>query len=617
MKKFSFILMMAALALPMMGQRASTSKAEAMRMMNRDAVENFAPVKSFGAVDRHAFNAGRAAAYTWDFESEESIAGWSSWDADGDGYGWDVDDYYSYPDGTYSLTSRSYYGGQALTPDNWLISPQVELDGILSFYAQNYASYYPEQFAVYVYVGELGENPNADDFVKISDDIVPPAAWTEYTFDLSEYAGANGCFAIRHYGTTDQFRLLVDYFTLGVAQPPMAMPENVTVTPTATTADVAWDDAENAAWNLRYRPVPTGYFWDFEEPEASDYAVPAGWSSIDADGDGYTWYHLNQNPGSGNWNCHSGYGHLTSASYSGGVLYPDNWLISPKVTFNGNLSFWAAGQDPSYASEVFAVYVSTGNPTIDEFVKVSDDITATGEVTEYTFDLSAYAGQEGYVAIRHYNVSDMFRLNIDDVLIGEQTEWIYVNGLEATNYTIEGLTPETTYEVQVMAYNDNEETAWTESTIFTTLAGGEQPTEMCLAPNSGYEITGVETATVTITNREEGATVVYEVYCNDELVDNGSFTGESYSFVVTGDGNYVVHAIATMPGKLNSPDGGVFFTILEGEGPVGIDELAGGKQVAGVRYYNALGQEMQQANGMTIVVTTYTDGTTSTAKVVK
>jgi hypothetical protein len=49
----------------------------------------------------------------------------------------------------------------------------------------------------------------------------------------------------------------------------------------------------------------------------------------------------------------------------------------------------------------------------------------------------------------------------------------------------------------------------------------------------------------------------------------------------------------------------------------GVDEFNADKAVAGVRYYNMAGQEMQEANGMTIVVTTYTDGTTSTAKVMK
>ena len=45
--------------------------------------------------------------------------------------------------------------------------------------------------------------------------------------------------------------------------------------------------------------------------------------------------------------------------------------------------------------------------------------------------------------------------------------------------------------------------------------------------------------------------------------------------------------------------------------------MNGGKAVAGVRYFNMAGQEMQEANGMTIVVTTYTDGTTSAVKVMK
>ena len=51
--------------------------------------------------------------------------------------------------------------------------------------------------------------------------------------------------------------------------------------------------------------------------------------------------------------------------------------------------------------------------------------------------------------------------------------------------------------------------------------------------------------------------------------------------------------------------------------PTGVDEVNGEKAVAGVRYFNMVGQEMQEANGMTIVVTTYIDGTTSAVKVMK
>ena len=51
--------------------------------------------------------------------------------------------------------------------------------------------------------------------------------------------------------------------------------------------------------------------------------------------------------------------------------------------------------------------------------------------------------------------------------------------------------------------------------------------------------------------------------------------------------------------------------------PVGVDELNANKAVAGVRYFNVMGQEMAQPAGLTIQVTTYTDGTTSSVKVMK
>ena len=51
----------------------------------------------------------------------------------------------------------------------------------------------------------------------------------------------------------------------------------------------------------------------------------------------------------------------------------------------------------------------------------------------------------------------------------------------------------------------------------------------------------------------------------------------------------------------------------------GIEELINdnNKVVASQRYYNIMGQEMSEANGITIIVTTYTDGTSSAVKVIK
>jgi hypothetical protein len=49
----------------------------------------------------------------------------------------------------------------------------------------------------------------------------------------------------------------------------------------------------------------------------------------------------------------------------------------------------------------------------------------------------------------------------------------------------------------------------------------------------------------------------------------------------------------------------------------GVNEVNAGKSVESVRYFNVAGQEMAQPSGMTIQVTTYTDGTTTATKVIK
>ena len=478
MKKL-VLLLMAALALPVMAQMTAT-KAEMMRSQDRDKMEIFAPVKAFDASAITVAEKTRGG-YLWDFESDESLEGWMSYDADGDGYGWEIDDYYSYNGGTYCLTSRSYYAG-ALTPDNWLISPMVNLDGMLSLFTENYLSSYPDKIKVYVCVGEPDFDNIEECFVPISEFIIPGTAWEEHTFDLSAYGGAVGCFAIRHYDCYDMFRILVDYITIGTDVPMPTTPQDVTVEPGQKSGAVLWTDEDDSEWCLRYRvytpqPEATGFFEDFEACENN--LLPEGWTTIDADGDYNDWFVWDPIAAgyddTGDGIRLNGTKCATSASYQSVPLYPDNWLITPKVTFPASMSFYAAGQDPSWAGEVFAVYVCTGDPSNpDNFVKLTEDITATSPIQQYTVDLSEYEGMEGYIAFRHYNISDMFRLNIDDVLIGEmpepveEAEWIYVDGITSTDYLITGLVPETTYEVQVMAVNEYGESDWTPSCIFTT-----------------------------------------------------------------------------------------------------------------------------------------------------
>ena len=257
-------------------------------------------------------------------------------------------------------------------------------------------------------------------------------------------------------------------------------PSNPTAEPAITTANVAWtENGEATKWNLRYRPFVdlsgSNRFWDFEDVEqVKEFTI------VDADNDGNAW-----DLETSKITTNSGTNAMISKSYDNnkGALTPDNWLITPLTTLGGTFSFYACGQDASYYGEVFAVYVFAGEEmgNVSDFVKVSDDFTATATMTKYDIDLSAYEGK-GYIAIRHYNITDMFYLNVDDITItvpeneGKQAaEWTVVE-TENNPYTIEGLTAETTYEFAVQATTADGNSDWSESAFFTTLAEEPQPT---------------------------------------------------------------------------------------------------------------------------------------------
>ena len=87
--------------------------------------------------------------------------------------------------------------------------------------------------------------------------------------------------------------------------------------------------------------------------------------------------------------------------------------------------------------------------------------------------------------------------------------------------------------------------------------------------------------------------------------ENTYYVGNGYSY------NLGIHIILDE----NYEVAGYTAYVAKG-GPVSVDELAA-KTVANVRYFNMAGQEIQEANGMTIQVTTYTDGTTNAVKVIK
>ena len=158
-------------------------------------------------------------------------------------------------------------------------------------------------------------------------------------------------------------------------------------------------------------------------------------------------------------------------------------------------------------------------------------------------------------------------------------------------------------------------------TTFTYEAGSVTPddpvvpTEACAKPEGGYvNGTDFHGVLVTLINNEtaEGTELHYTVTLNGEVIIEDAIYDDA--FALTQDGDYVIDFWATAPGKLDSTHGGLIFTV---DPTTGLSEMNADKAVAGVRYFNMAGQEMQQAQGLTIVLTTYTDGTTSAVKVIK
>lgn len=284
--------------------------------------------------------------------------------------------------------------------------------------------------------------------------------------------------------------------------------------PTDLAAEnVTWNSAEFTwtgsadSYNLRYRPYASA------EPITQGFESGMGnWTTIDADGDGYCWELASQQASYINGSlAGEGYGGSTdlvvSGSYSNlyGALTPDNYLVSPKVLLGGKITFWACAQDAGYPADHFGVAVSTTvNDDDAAFTTIwESDMTASkkrktsafrpiakrngprkaqGTWYQYEIDLSDYSGY-GYVAIRHFDCTDWFVLCVDEITIevpntSALQPWVTVEGITGNSYEQTGLEPDTNYEVQVCGYYGSNQSAWTESVIFTTEQQYLKPTNL-------------------------------------------------------------------------------------------------------------------------------------------
>ena len=367
----------------------------------------------------------------WYFESQSEVNEWTFVDKDGDGYNWDWNELSNNTlpayEGEGCIYSNSFVNNfGAVNPDNWAISPEFTIpenaaSATLSWYAgPQDPDWVAEHYGVYV-----GTGTDTANYTQLFEETISYSDYKNTTVDLTAYAGQTIRVAFRHFNCTDMFILKLDQV-------------EVIVEEGGDTPD----------------PTPGGdelvSGWYFETQSEVDE-----WMFVDKDGDGYNWMwnELGEAP-----EAYEGAGCIYSHSYVNyvGAVNPNNWAISPEFTIPANassatLSWYAAPQDPGYPEEHYGVYVGTGTDTAN-YTQLFEETISYSDYKNTTVDLTAYAGQTIRVAFRHFNCTDLFILNLDQVEVfataGEEPVEEY------TVTFVDGLTGETIDTQIVVAGED-------------------------------------------------------------------------------------------------------------------------------------------------------------------
>lgn len=138
--------------------------------------------------------------FFYDFNDNE-FTGWQGYDADGDGYNWELHatTISGGMDGTYGVYSSCYMSGE-LTPENYLFTTEsyliTETSQLHFFHCQSDMVYFEENFGVIV--SEDGINFLVI-WSKRYKEPYPDGQWGEEFVDLSEFAGKNMYIGFLHY----------------------------------------------------------------------------------------------------------------------------------------------------------------------------------------------------------------------------------------------------------------------------------------------------------------------------------------------------------------------------------------------------------------------------------
>ena len=172
----------------------------------------------------------------------------------------------------------SSYDGYSFNADNWLVTPQLELQGLVNFWVENRASSYLDSYEVLL---STGSNSPSDFTVTLQAMTQPSTEWSEVTLDLSAYAGQQGYIAIRQSSYDMEGILLDNFGVYNNYQEPSAWLTGVTAYSPAT-----FEEAFYSNFMAESMPIEPGTKYDFMIMEQCDggggalYGSSSAWTEI-------------------------------------------------------------------------------------------------------------------------------------------------------------------------------------------------------------------------------------------------------------------------------------------------------------------------------------------------
>ena len=163
-----------------------------------------------------------------DLEEDFPPEGWSLIDLNGDGRNWYWDSSMGEDEMEYYIMSDSWdvNTGEALEPDNWIITPKIDLadleEVMLEFLVTPRASgpeFRTEKYSVLVST----TGTEVEDFETIYSERLEPDmenwVWMLRSLDLSEFAGEEVHVAFRHHDSTDLWSIVLTDIHLFIGSP--------------------------------------------------------------------------------------------------------------------------------------------------------------------------------------------------------------------------------------------------------------------------------------------------------------------------------------------------------------------------------------------------------------